>query len=274
MPMPRCALLSLTASVTLAALVGLPGCKKNGSGPHVAADTATSQIDPSDYIALYNARRYAQARTAAEAALPRLKDREREIAGLTAGLSAHASGDLSGAQKLLTPLTASKDDQISGRAEAALGQIAQSQGKTGYAADLLARAAKKLDGDNAARAGLRAGNAYTAAGQQSQAMNQYKNAANDASSDALKKAATTMTEPGPFSLQAGVFNSRANADTKARQLRSLSMSAGFGPPRVVPDVVKGKVVYAVKMGMFPSRPAATTAKSRLGNQQVVVVNAN
>ena len=263
----------LLGLLAVAMAVPLGGCKKNSPAatPEVAAGPV---INNADFVALYQARRFREARESAEAAIPKAKGRNREVAQLTAGCSAHALGDFDGARKHLAPLTTSKDPQISGRAEACLGQIAQAQGQQAYAATLFKSAATKLEGDDAARAGVRAGNALSAMGQHGQAIQQYKAAVAEAQSPDVKQTAAAMSEPGPFAVQAGVFSSQANAQARARQLQTSAVRFGYGTPRVVPTIASGRKTFAVKVGVFPTRQAAADARGKLGMQQTVVVAAN
>lgn len=246
------------------------GCKAKNT----AAAPQQGFIDPTtvsaDYIALYESKRYAEAKVSAENRIPKSSGREKEVAMLTAGLSAHALGRDDEAIKYLQPLTGSSDPKIAGRAEATLGQIAQSRGQHGYAADLFTRASGKLDGDDAARAGVRAGNSLNAIGKSNEASAQYKAAAAEAESDAVRKHATAMSAPGPFALQAGVFTTKANADKRAGEVSKQAAQAGLGYARVVPDSLNGKPAYAVQVGKFPNRQAANVAKTKLPVQTVVV----
>lgn len=247
----------------------LAGCKKN-----TAAAPPTGFIDPTtvsgDYIALYESGRYAEAKVSAENRMAKATGREKEVAQLTAGLAAHALGRDDEALRYLQPLTSSKDAKIAGRAEATLGQIAQTRGQHGYAADLFKRASAKLDGDDAARANVRAGNSLNAIGKPYEATAQYKAAATGAESEAIRKHATTLAEPGPFALQAGVFSTKANADKRASEVSKISAKVGLGYPRVVPDSLHGKPAYAVQLGKFPNRQAANGAKAKLATQTVIV----
>jgi tetratricopeptide (TPR) repeat protein len=259
--------LAAALSLLLGAAIGLSGCSKNAPRPDGTTDAASL---PADYIGLYENHRYADAMASAEYRMPKLQGHEREVAQLTAGLSAYALGKYDKATSYLQPLTSSSDRQIAGRAEATLGQIAQARGQHVYAADLLKRAATDLDGDDAARASFRAGNSLAALGKQSEATSQYQTAAKEADSEAIRKHAAAMTAPGPFALQAGIFATRANADKKAAELNQLAGKLGLGTARIVPDSLNGKPAYAVHVGKFPNRQAAVQAKSKLTAQTVIV----
>lgn len=254
----------------LACIAGVGGCKAKNT----AAAPQQGFIDPTtvsaDYIALYESKRYAEAKASAEYRIPKSSGREKEVAQLTAGLSAHALGRDDEAIAHLQPLTGSKDPKIAGRAEATLGQIAQSRGQHSYAADLFTRASGKLEGDDAARAGVRAGNSLSAIGKPTEANAQYKAAAAEAESDAIRKHANTLSEPGPFALQAGVFTTKANADKRAGEISKQSGKAGLGYARVVPDSLNGKPAFAVQVGKFANRQTANAAKGKLTVQTVVV----
>lgn len=259
------------AGLTLAAITASGGCKKTQSPGSGVNSGQTAPVTSGSATELFEARRFSEAKQVAEAELAKNPTgRSREVPQLIAGLSSHAMGQDAEAQRYLEPLTGSADPQISGRAEAALGQIAQKRGQHAYAADLLTRAASKLDGDDAARASVRAGNSLAAINKNSEAMTQYRNAQTQAESDEVRKHAATMTEPGPFALQTGVFSTRANAERRAGELRPKAGSLGLGTVRIVPESRAGKTEYSVQVGTFASRQAANAARGRLGEQAVVV----
>ena len=250
----------------------LAGCKKPNS-PEAAAAPAADTANMSA-VDLYNAKRYADALTVAEQDARTLKGRDKEVAQLTAGLSAYALSQPTLAKHHLDSLTGSADPQIAGRAEAVLGQIAEKAGNKAYAADLFKRASAHLDGDDSARAAVRAGNSLAKLNKPVEAQTQYRNAAAQADSLAIKQTATKLGQPGPFTIQVGAFTNKAGADKKAAQMRAASMKAGLGTPRIMPDNINGKPGYSVQVGMFPTRPAAESGKTRLGGGQYMVVSAN
>lgn len=282
-PLSRPALRTALLLLAGASALGLGGCKRNqnapGKGPEAAETASISASAPATPSAdatpvdLYRAGRFAEAKKAAEAAIPTTKGREREVNELTAGLSAHALKQYTSAEYYLQPLVGSTDPAIAGRAEAALGQIANAKGNHAYAADLLKRASGKLDGDDAARASVRAGNALNRTGNHAAAVQQYQAAAATADSDAIKAHAEKLQkEPaGPFTVQAGVFSTRAGADKRAQQLAALSTRAGLGAPKVVTATKTGRPTYVVQVGTFPTRDQASSARAKLGTGQYVVV---
>lgn len=259
--------LILITALSLPAALPLAGCNK---GNKTAEGTPQALTADASAIDLYNARRFADAKAKADAAIATTKGRDRETNQLIAGLSAYALKQNSLAEHYLSPLLASQDPQIAGRAEAVMGQIAEKKGNHQYAADLFKRASAHLDGDDAARAAVRAGNSLSELNRPAEAAKQYQIAAKEADSLAIKQTATKLGQPGPFTIQLGAFSTKAAADKKAREMTLTASRAGLGTPRVVADTINGKPGYSVQVGTFPTRPAANTAKSRLGNGYIVV----
>lgn len=255
----------LVVSVLL--LAGVSGCQKQGT-PSGAGGEATTLQPAED---LYRAGRYREARARAEIDCRRSSGLARRRAALTAGLAAHALGDSTDARGWLEPLLADEDPAIAGRASAAVGMMADQQGDHGRAAELLSSAASKLNGDDSARAALRAGHAYSALGRLSEASASYQSALATATSPALQAAIRPYTEPGPFALQVGLFTSRPNAEQRAAELRGTTARFGWSPPRVASVVASGgKPGYSVRVGSFASRHAAVVAGERLGTPSIVV----
>jgi tetratricopeptide (TPR) repeat protein len=256
--------------VLIAALaLPLSGCK-NGNQAAQNGQPPTALTADASAIDLYSAGRYADAKAKADAAIATTKGRDREVNQLTAGLSAYALKQNALAEHYLSPLLASQDPQIAGRAEAVMGQIAERKGNHQYAADLFKRASAHLDGDDGARAAVRAGNSLSELNRPAEAAKQYKIAAQEAESLAIKQTATNLGQPGPFTVQVGAFLSKSAADKKAREMISAAARAGLGTPRVVPDTINGKPGYSVQIGTFTTRQAANNAKARLGNGYIVV----
>ncbi len=251
----------------------LAGCKKPTS-PQATATPPAADTANMSAVELYNAKRYPDALTVAEQDARTLKGRDKEVAQLTAGLSAYALNQPALAQHHLESLTGSADPQIAGRAEAVLGQIAEKRGNKGYAADLFKRASTKLDGDDSARAAVRAGNSLAKLNKPAEAAAQYRTAAKEADSLSIKQTANKLGQPGPFTIQVGAFTSRAGAEKKLAQMRPVTIKAGMGSPRIVPDNINGKPGYSVQVGMFANRPAAESAKPKLGGGQYMIVAAN
>jgi tetratricopeptide (TPR) repeat protein len=263
---------ALLASLLLAAL--LTGCAKSTGIDNSLASATRAETSSSSALELYNSKQYPEALTRAEQDMSSATGRDHEVAQLTAGLSAYANHDSIQAKTYLQPLIHSSDPRIAGRAEAVLGQIAEQEGNHTVAADMFKRASSHLDGDDSARASIRAGNSLTSINKPAEAAAQYRVAAKQADSPAVKKTADKLSEPGPFSIQVGAFTSRASADKKVQQMRPATLKVGLGAPRIVPDSFDGKPGFAVQIGMFSSRAAASAAKTKLGAGQFLIVAAN
>ena len=264
--MPRFALVAVLLVLALFAA----GCNKGNK----AAQSSAPETANLSAVDLYNAKNYPDALARAEQDALTTKGRDKEVAQLTAGLSAYALNRPALAQTYLESLTGSSDIQIAGRAEAVLGQIADKRGNRGYAADLYKRASTKLEGDDSARASVRAGRSLTAVNKPAEAATQFRAAAREADSISIKRTATKLGQPGPFTIQLAAFSSRTSAEKKVVQMRPATIKAGMGSPRIVPDTINGKPGYAVQVGMFTDRSAAEAAKPKLGMGQYMIVSAN
>lgn len=256
----------------LAAALTLGGCNKPTQAAAAPGRPDAAQIANMSAVELYNADLFAEAKAKAEADIRTTTGREREVSTLTAGLAAHALKQPSVARFYLQGLTSSKDPAIAGRAEAVLGQIAQNRGNHVYAANLFERASEKLEGDDAAKAKVRAGTSMERIGKQTQSIQMYQSAASEANSPAIRAHAANLSQQasGPFAIQAGVFSTRANAEKRARELTTVASRAGLGAPTVVPDTINGRPAFAVRVGNFPTKQAASDARTRLGPGQFVV----
>lgn len=203
---------------------------------------------------------------------PRAGDKEQ--AALVAGLSAHALDRNADADKWLRPLLNSSDRAIAGKAGATLGLIEQERGSNTQAAALLTAAAGKLQGDEAARAWMYAGDSYAKLGRANEAKDAYQQASGLVRSDTalrsmvadrLAGAGPSPTSAGGYAVQVGAFSTRANAEKEARKYGS------FGTPRIVEITdSKGRHLWAVRVGQFPSRDQANGLKKRMGASSRVV----
>lgn len=257
----------MAAAGLLAGLVGLAaGCQKHGpSGPDGQPVVAQSAAD------LYQAQRFAEAKARAEFDYKTTSGPARRLAALTAGLSAHAMNQPAEATVWLEPLLSDPDPDISGRAAVSLGVIAESRGEHARAAELFTQASKQLEGDAAARAALRAGHAQTAMKKFAEASESYRAGVAAAQTPGVRQAIEPYTETGPFALQVGMFHSKANAERKAREVRSQAARLGLGAPQIaMVPAANGKAGYSVRIGRFINRHAAHMASESLATPSVVV----
>ncbi|TVQ30087.1 MAG: SPOR domain-containing protein [Phycisphaeraceae bacterium] len=231
------------------------GCASSGSGA---------------YVSEYQAGQYSAAHRSASAAASAASGAQRDEAALIAGLSAHAMDRPAEAERWLRSLVSNRDRQIAGRASAALGLIELDRRNHERAAALLSQAASQLSGNDAARAGMYAGDAYTALGRPDAARMQY-NLAHALTSDAtLKRTLIERLDRSGFTIQVGAFSERINAERTAREVKSTSVGYGYGLPRVVESVdERGRALYLVQLGRFTSKAEADTARGRFGRNGII-----
>lgn len=159
--------MGLVGTAALAVVVVLGGC--------ASRQGATRSADQG-YAALYASGQYQKALEESSRVATSLRGADKARARLIAGLSAHALNRNAEAVKWLGPLTDDADRAIAGKSSAALGLIRQEQGEHAQAAALLGKASKVLDGDDAARAAMYAGDSHKALGQRDEAQAMYDKA--------------------------------------------------------------------------------------------------
>lgn len=218
----------------------------------------------------YSAGRYSEAYRDSSKAARSATGASRDEAALIAGLSAQAMGRNAEAETWLKPLATSRDRQVAGRAQAALGLIASSRREHDQAATSLSQAAGMLTGDDAAQAGLHAGDAYAAAGRPEAARVQYNLAYGAAQSSELKNVLSERLSRSAYTVQVGAFSSRQNADRAAREVSSMAVGLGLGSPAVVAtEDARGRPMYAVQVGRFKTKDEADKVRKRLGPNTIV-----
>lgn len=256
-----------------------------------ASAPANGQSGQPTYAELYNAGKYAEAQDSAAAFAKTASGSEKERAQLIAGLAANARDRDYEAEPFLRPLLESSDQNISGRAGAAMGLIAQRAGKHAKAVELLTTSAGKLEGHQSARAWMYAGDSYRSLGEDAKSREAYAKAASLATSDATLKSLidSRMVPPsvvvgptiksggskpaspaasgsqGKYTLQVGAYGSRQRAQATADKLLQLTTSLGLGAPRVIDTTAKGKTVTVVQIGRFPNQQAAESARRQVGS---------
>lgn len=204
-------------------------------------------------------------------------------AALIAGLSAQALNKNAESVRWLRPLASGTDPVLVGKSNAALGLIAQERGEHEQASQHLLIAGEKLQGDEAARSSMYAGDSLTALGKRDEAVAAYTRAqqqvVNDGGlrimvGDRLRgvmpsKIATTPVQPAvaPSSLtvQVGAWSNMTTAQHQAQKL------AGSTQVRIIPILKDGRRLYAVRVGRFSSREAAEQVKNAIGGSAVVTV---
>ena len=255
------------------------------------------QTDEEPYTQLYQQHKYAEAQKSAEITSRDTSQSPavREKAQMVAGLSAYASGKQDVAATYMRPLQDNADRQIAGRASWTLGQIEAERGRNADAAKQLVRAAGKLDGDDAARASLLAGDCYARLKMPDRAKEQWVSGRALAQSPGLQATldarlsggtvpAIPMTSPNVgttsnpatgstpgFVVQLGAFEKRETADKLAKEQAATMQRLAVSAPQVylITDA-NGKQLYAVRVGAYQTRDAAQAVATRVGNTARVV----
>lgn len=241
----------------LLAIAGLTGCV--GAG------------DRSSYVEDYELGRYDKASMGAIRVVRHTGAQDRDIARLTAGLSAHALSRNDEATVWLRPLTTNADDEVAGQALATLGLIALEAGEDRTASRLLSRAAGKLTADDSARAAMFAGDAYVNLERFDAARLQHRLAHASAKDPALVREIASRLGDG-FTLQVGAFADRSNAERSRRRLAQNRSFAALGEPIVLQRTDnRGMRLYLVQVGHFTTKRDAKAAQLRTGIGGIVTI---
>jgi tetratricopeptide (TPR) repeat protein len=273
---PQVRRIALAASIALAMLA--TGCAS--SGPRGRGS--------GDYVRSFEAGRYAEAYDLASKASQKGTGFKRDQAALIAGLSAQALNRNAEAEKFLEPLVTSGDPKVNAEASAALGLVYAEAGKHDQAVELLSKAGRDLEGDQAARAFMYAGDSYKSLGKTSEARGMWSLAQTKVTNDAglrvrigdrLSAATTPPTPPGPgtapikspaatqFTVQVGAFSNFTNAQ------KQLSRFRAYGSPRVVEVNRGGKKLFVVRVGQYNNRTDADRVAKNIGAEAKVMTTA-
>ncbi len=247
-------------SIPLLAMATVCGC----------ASSSALQSESPDYVGLYESGHYATAYRSAQAAASDQSARSVDQPSLIAGLSAHAMGHYKDAEMWLTPLVQNQDPEISGRAAAALGLIEKDRKQYDKAASHLSLAATRLEGNEAARAGLHAGDCFALLGRPEAARIQYNLARTAATDESVWKALDERLARAEYTVQLGAYSTLANAERAVMSTSRIARRLGLGDPFITEDVAStGQRVYIVQVGTFRTRNDADQARLRLGPDTIV-----
>ncbi|MFN0011358.1 MAG: SPOR domain-containing protein [Phycisphaerales bacterium] len=251
------------------------------------------------FIAEYRSGDYGQAYREAEAQAQNSEGEAKDRASLMAGLAAYADRRPDTAERWLTPLAANANPEISGTAGWTLGLIALDRGSNAKAASLLPPAAEKLRGDDAAKANIAAGDAFSRLGRAPQAREAYQAAVNAATIESTRGDArqrltnagtgsatptgqvvgSSLAPPLPqpvvvsrgftgnaYIIQLAAVGDPGKAASLANSAAPAAQKAGQPRPIVAAttDRKSGRTLYGVQIGPFPSRPAAEAALRQTG----------
>lgn len=223
------------------------------------------------YSQAFEQGRYAQAYEQSSRIAGSLSGGDKEQAALIAGLSAHAMDRNDDAERWLRPLVDSRDSAIAGRAGVTLGLVEQERGSHARAAALLADAGAKLEGPEAARAHMYAGDSLSRLGRRTDAREAYMRASSLAAGDTglasmigERLGAPGSGGAGRFTVQVGAFTRKTSAETEAAR------HAARGS-RVVSIVdAQGRTLWAVRIGLFATRQEADATRRQMGASARVV----
>lgn len=249
----------------VAALLG--GCA--GSRPQASRD----------YNVLFAEHHYTAAYDAAAKVAGQRDALQRDQASLVAGLSARSMDRTDDAKRWLAPLVGNADANIAGQAGAALGAIAQEDGRHKDAAMLFRGAAEKLKGDDAARASMYAGDSLRKLKRNAEAKDAYEKAQALGTDPGLQLAitdrlrgvgtgtipkTTTASSSGRYTVQTAAYSDLNKARKEAGKL------ATRGGARAVPiRDHAGRTLYAVQVGRYASKQAAESASRGFGPKAFV-----
>jgi predicted negative regulator of RcsB-dependent stress response len=271
----------LSRRLPLARLVGalVAGGSILLSGGCASSNATRNAKDSGDYVKAFESGRYALAYDQASKASQEGSGFKRDQAALTAGLAAHALNRNADAERFLTPLTKNSDAKIAAEASATMGLICAETNRHEQATDLLTTAGRSLEGDQAARAFMYAGDSFRSLGKTTEARGMWSLAqtkvTNDASlrvmiGDRLSNSNKPSSQPKPatasgqFTVQVGAFSNFTNAQ------KQVSRFKAYGNPRVVETTRAGKKLFVVRVGTYPTRQAAERVAKNIGPEAKVM----
>lgn len=251
---------SLMVVLLIAALAGLGGCATQSTGgPTIKSITA--DYDAGHFQEAYNA----------AVTLSRRGDLDmRDQASYLAGLSAYRMQKYLSVDRYLAPLIHAPNPAVAGRAAGTLGLADMERGDFREAATHFKNAADRLKGQEKAEATYRAGLAYREAGLTSQARIQFVIAQGESKDAAFLAKINHELKSNGFTLQLGVFASRANAETMAREFQSTSAATQLGRATIVSGRGdRGELLYYVRVGMFNSYTSALRARDLVDQPAII-----
>ncbi len=254
---PRLRRAAHLATVTTALLLGAVGCAPKSSDLLLEAQTS------------YDAGRYDDALTTAEAAGTSDDDVLRGSAAYLAGMSAYRLNRVAEAEESLNAATRCSDSLVAGRAHAQLGAIKLKARRLTEAANHFDSAARLLEGEESDRARRQAQNARTELAYATTPSSAGSTAPSPSVASNQAAPAVRPAAPPPpgtrWTLQGGCFRDRVNAERTAKELSRFNSSRGLPAARVVSTSDdSGGTVYCVVMGDYADRVAAERAKEKIG----------
>lgn len=254
---------SLCLLALAVALLALGGCASNrAAGGGALPDMKAVMAD-------YNAGRFLDAYTGAVSLYRRSVVPERDEAAYLAGLSAYRLQRYEDADRYLSPLVRIATTDVAGRAAGTLGLVELERGRYREAAEYFKKAADRLEGQGKAEAAYRAGLAYKESGSHSLARVQFIIARGASTDAAFQAKVDRELKTSGYTLQLGVFASRANAEAMVREFQA-GRGASIGEARIVTNEgSRGETLYYVNVGTFNSYSAAIRGRALLDQPAIV-----
>ena len=253
----------MCAWMLLVAGVCLTGCASDRVGIDGGMATAVERYEAGDYGESY---RLASLVSDSETG------RTREHADLIAGMAAYHIDRPDEARTRLTPLATSTDDEVAGKASAVLGLVDMDAGLPHSAVARFRTAARRLEGNDRARALMLVGNTQIELGHDAEALAAYEaglKIVEDPKTRAALNDGRRMVAAHPYTIQIGAFARVDNATRSASRLRVRAEGLGLAVPWI--DVIRdraGQELHAVRVGRFESRVDADRARKKLGEGSV------
>lgn len=261
----------------------LPACSSTEKAPEGSSMNAVKMVASPELASAvedYREGRYTQAFDAAKALARASSSPLREQAAWVAGLSAYQTNKFDDAELQFMASSRSQDQRLATDSKIMIGDVYVKQNRWSDAAQNYRDAAKTLSGEERSRvlgyADMASSNAAGRAGGQAG----VTASSTPGSGTGTAKPSAGGSSPSPvatrsvFALQAGAFQSEANARKRASELAGQSRQAGFGDPRVVRTRDPGgRDFWTVQLGQFDSRQSADAAKSKIASVALIVTTA-
>ncbi len=242
-----------------------------GLGLSLAGCSSARPKASEDALTRFEAQDYQGALRLASASSARTAGANQAEAAYIAGRSAFELKKYDEAERWLRPIARSADRTLAGRSSATLGLIGAERGAYAAAALDFVAASRKLEGDEAARALLMAGDCYRLTGRLDAANSAYTTGKGLAASSKVRDSLDSRLANNAYTLQVGAFSDMANAARAAGDTRTRAASRGLPAPGIVTsEDVTGRTLYLVQVGRFETKEQAAAARVRLGGELVVV----
>lgn len=234
----------------------LTGCSSTGSKQALSAAVSD-----------YNAMNYSSAQRRASLVAKKSNGTLKDQAAYLSGLSAYKLGDLVEAELQLSKAVRSKDQTTAARAKAVLGLIRVDQDRPEDAAGLLSEASISMQGEDSRQAAYQAALAHEEAG--------YKEPGLAIGPSASRRTAQSWSQAvagrKAFTLQFGAFHELKRAKAAARKIAELAQTNDLGRVRIVKNLDdRGKTLFLVQVGRFPSRFYANDMHKQIGRKDLIV----